>query len=497
MLVAIGLRLPAVIFSKGYMASDDYYETVDVAYRWAHGSMWSPDGHLAWYSTPKGDIARFPLYNLFVYSLIKVGEAFGDGSLDSTMYFVRAIHALLSLLSVWALFKIVEISTGSKRWAMIGGLIAAMQFAMPFLSVRNLIEVVGGHMWILALLALYLYDKEQRTRWVIVAGLLTGLAWMIRFELAFAVLPVPLVLWWVYRKLRPALWYCAAVSFMIFLSGVIDYLLIGQFMASTINRIVLALHSGGMAMYNTTIFIYPLLILCFFVPPFSLLVFWKALRYSFWRNHLILFVSLAFYIGIHTMLVNRQERFMIPMIPALTALIVLALEHWSRAENSFARTKGFRYGIVAPSLVLNSLLLVLFTFNYGKRGLVEPLVEVHKLDSAARVLIVAPEQRSFYPFAYADSDDRNLPPLQSWADFPRPGDPDPLRDSFDYLIVYPPEPSDLPRYLDSLRSAYGTLQEVDHVPPSNLDLILHKLNPAHNRRNEAWVYRRPLAAGVE
>jgi len=142
-------------------------------------------------------------------------------------------------------------------------------------------------------------------------------------------------------------------------------------------------------------------------------------------------------------------------------------------------------------------LLVMFTFNYGKRGLVEPLVEVRKLDSAARVLIVSPEQRSFYPFAYAGLENLSRPPLQSWADLPRPGDPDPRRDSFDYLIVYPPEPADLPRYLDSLKSAYGTLQQVDHVPPSNLDLILHELNPSHNRRNEAWVFRRPLAAGVE
>ncbi len=65
LLIALALRIPAVICSKGFMASDDHYETVQVAYKWLQTGLWDADGHLSWDGRPGAQTARFPLYNLF------------------------------------------------------------------------------------------------------------------------------------------------------------------------------------------------------------------------------------------------------------------------------------------------------------------------------------------------------------------------------------------------------------------------------------------------
>ena len=60
-LIAIALRIPAVFFSKGYMASDDHFETINVAYKWLQTGLMSEDGLRMWGHRTAVDQGRFPL----------------------------------------------------------------------------------------------------------------------------------------------------------------------------------------------------------------------------------------------------------------------------------------------------------------------------------------------------------------------------------------------------------------------------------------------------
>jgi hypothetical protein len=494
LIIAIVLRVPAVLFSRGYMASDDYFETIKIAYQWLHGGLWSSQGLLTWDIVPSGEIARFPLYNLILLFMLKLANAVGLNTLDGAMYLVRALHALLSLTAVWAVFRVIEFVTRSKGWAMLGGLIVAAQFAMPFLSVRNLIEVMSGYAWMLALLCLYRFDGRQRDSMLIYAGILTGLAWMFRFEIAFAVLPVPLALWWIYKEFRPALVYSAAVFAMILLSGIIDFILIGKFGGTSINHILQIFHEGPM--YHTVPYIYLLIIILFFLPPFSLVAFYLAGKWSFWSKHLILATSLMSFIVFHTLGESRQERYMIPIILPLIVLLVLALEHSYKRDGWLFATRRRLYTVVAPSVVLNLFLLIPFTFDYGKRGIVEPLVQVNKMNPAGAVLIMSPEQGRLYPLAYAGREQPELRFVRTWpelADLNRSTKDPPIA----CAILYPPEPEDLGRYEDSLKLVASDMQEAARIAPSAVDRMLHLLNPGHNPRNEAWIFRRPIPVQAE
>ena len=109
--VAILLRLIAVIFSKGYMASDDHFQTITVAFGWLQHGLLDSTGHLTWQAVKSSDISRFPLYTLSVYAVMWLYKQAGSMSLDTMMYGVRAIHAAISLMGVWAVYQIVRIAT--------------------------------------------------------------------------------------------------------------------------------------------------------------------------------------------------------------------------------------------------------------------------------------------------------------------------------------------------------------------------------------------------
>ena len=116
-LASLAVRLIAVIWSRGFIHSDDHFDSVSVAYDWLTRGFWGDDGFLRWKNKLSDTIGRFPLYNLFLWSMMKLNRLCGVDSLNGMMYSIRLSHGLLSLLPVWAAFGITKQVTKSYRWA--------------------------------------------------------------------------------------------------------------------------------------------------------------------------------------------------------------------------------------------------------------------------------------------------------------------------------------------------------------------------------------------
>ncbi|MFZ1682676.1 MAG: hypothetical protein WAU88_00965 [Candidatus Zixiibacteriota bacterium] len=489
-IVAVLLRIMAVNWSKGYMASDDHFETISVASYWMQHGLWDADGHLTWVGSPGSGICRVPLYTLMIYGVMKVAHSFGADSLDCIMYWMRAFHALLSLLSVWGAFRLAEIVTGSKKWAVAAGLVAAANLAMPYLAVRNLIEMVSANFWLLSLLCMYAYQYgKKESKLLLYAGLLTGVAWMFRFEIATAAIVVPFILWYLNKSIKPAIWYSIGVAIILIFTGLIEIPLLGKFMASTFNHI--GQINQESAMYDTTPFIYLLLLAGLVVPPFSLYGFYLICRNQVWKNHLILLGSIASFVIIHTIQESRQERYIIPMIVPTILLFILALYEDVSRRGLKAPTPSIRRWIIAPSIVINLLILPVLTFNYSKKGAIEPLVLMEREDGGHGVLFVSPEKGRFYPLEYGGNEIAPYRRVNMWEDLSSLNDSTDIRTNLSFLVLYPNEPDDKSRYEDSVKAVFPTAVGWKHVSPSTVDWVLHKLNPSHNRTNEAWIYKIP------
>ena len=487
-MVAAGLcRLAAVIWSKGFIHTDDHFETVAISQDWLVKGLFGADGLLHWQDQPASDITRFPLYTLFLYALMKTGTWLGIHSLNTIMYGVRLVHALLSLLPVIFTYKAVKVVTRDDRWAVIGGLFAGLHFIAPFLGVRNLIEVVGGELWLVALYACYRYADDSRVRWVYLAGVMTGLAWMIRFQIAFAALPIPFILWYERRTLLPAVHYGCAVAFMVLVAWIVDFILVGRFGGSSFA--LLNLHVLYDTMYSTIPGLYIAVLLGLFIPPMSFVLMWLATRPMFVRRHRIVVFSTLSFILCHWFLRNQQERFIFPMIPACILLFTLALwDRWQRNGYILSNRKLFA-GLAGTAIMANFVGLAVLSVSYGHRGLIEPIVRLSQENPSARVLYLQPDMRSCVPDQYGASTMCALV-VGSWDDWAAlrlqqvDGCPP------DHFVIYPTETNGLATCVDSIEARYGPVIPAFQIRPSLYDWLLHALNPGHNASYEAWVYSR-------
>ncbi len=484
--VALAVRLLSVIWSEGFIHSDDHFDSISVAWDWFNGGLWGEDGFLRWKHMPSTTIGRFPLYTLSLLGIMKIYEFFGVVSLNTMMYGIRLAHALISLLPVWAAFRITRLTTGSDRWALFGGLAMALHFAFPFLGVRNLIEVVGGNLWIVAILLLYLYQNDRRTRWLYLAGLVTGLAWMIRFQMAFAVLPIPLILWYEARQLKPAVHYCLAVGIMLLASGLMDLSLLGRFAGSTLTN--LSMNTSLDALYYTIPLLYPVLLLLILVPPFSLVAFWQAGRPSFWLKHkLLVFSSLSFLV-FHWLHSNQQERFIFPILPAFAVILILALWHRYQERGYCLKNRKVFAWLGGASLVLNFMLLSVLTFAFGHKGMIEPLKYFEREDPDARVMVVQPGVYRWMPIEYGGQRLKRVY-IREWEDLKSFDIGTPAEDVLDYCVIYPKRAGMLEDCLDSVEVRFGPMTLLVRVAPSWYDQLLHSANSNHNDNYEAYVFR--------
>ncbi len=480
LIAALAVRLLSVFWSEGFIHSDDHFDTIAVAWEWLNGGWWGANGFLRWKHELSDTIGRFPLYTLALWAEMKGCQLLGMTSLGSMMYVIRFTHALVSLLPVWAVFEITRRVTGSVRWAMVGGLMVGFHFAMPFLGVRNSIESVGGSLWVVALLFLYRYRDDSRVKWLYLAGLMTGLAWMIRFPLAFAVLPVPFILWWETKRLRPALHYSLAVGTMILIAATTDYWLLGNFAASA--RVYLSMDGDYGALYRTIPMLYPILLILLLVPPFSLVMLYVAGRPNFVKRHLILVGSTVSFIVIHWIHPNQQERFMFPILGAMLLIVVLALHQYMNDREEHRIFLGWRRVLLGTSLTINLVLLAGATVAYGHRGMIEPVKWFEANDPDARVLFMQPEIKRWVPNEYGGEELSRFY-VRKWDDLAR------AASEYDYFVLYPKRPDDLEPYLDSLQSRFGALEPFMEIEPSGYDQLLHVLNRKHNDNFAAHIYR--------
>ena len=148
-----------------------------------------------------------------------------------------------------------------------------------------------------------------------------------------------------------------------------------------------------------------------------------------------------------------------------------------------------RVGLWAWFWVLNTVMLIPFTFNYAHRGAVDPMVYLSRQDDVGSVLFDTSERERFLPYSYWDhrhSNSVTLTPKFSFDDalgsgaISRSNPPS-------YVVVFTDGYPD--SHLANLNSNLGRYELVHHGKPSMMDMILNRLNPKYNHRNESWVLR--------
>ena len=471
LILAAALRLIAAIFSQGFLTVDDHLVLVDTADRLASGIP-----------LPR-DYKRSILYPGSVALVMRALRAMGNTSPDVEMLVVRLIHAAGGVLGVYFAWRILDRVAG-KEAALLGGLLVAAFFPLPVTSVHQFEEAVcqvpllAGCWW-----RLKADDAEFRAElWSFLSGAATMTTLILRFPtLPFVLTFAAVVLW------RPAQGFRGSY----FVLGLLVMFALQAASNAAINRdpwyyfFETFGHRAGIGgdypqgppwkYLGTVAFL--------FLPPFSLLFLAAAIRGG--RMFPLLGIpTLGFFVAT-SLVPNKQERFLLPVLPAL---LILGAVGMSPVRDWFARrgwTRAYRWSW-GYFIAVNTMLLGVGLFSYGKKDRVEPLVQVQRRHDATGVVVAEFAYTFPVPTYYLGRPqpavfvlkDRNA--LARDAAAARAANPPP-----NYLILYSDTaPVDTPL----LEQALGArLTPVVVVAPSLGDRLAHLINPRHNHTTPARV----------
>ncbi|MBR6438179.1 MAG: glycosyltransferase family 39 protein [Bacteroidales bacterium] len=367
-LVAFVARLFAVLFSKGFGMHDDHFLIIESSKSWILGfdyNDWLPWSQNTDNPVPKGHSLFYPG---FMYGFFAFLQFLGIKSLNAQMYLVRLIHALWSLLVVYYGYKITEKYT-NRKIANIAGWTLSLFFLMPWLSVRNLVEMVAIPF---LMAATWLYVKDETPKWgrVLWVGILLGMAMCVRYQVVFFIGGFGLALL-IMKRWRDAviIAFAVIVSFSV-IQCIPDMFLWHRPFAEFWEYVSYNLASAT-SYFNQPWYNYLLVILGLMLPPISVFIFGGFL-YE-WRRWILFLPSFSF-LFFHSLFPNKQERFIFTIFPFIMFLGIMGIyDYWQRNPNKLKLKKIFRICLYI-SLTINIIALIPTTVHYSKKARVEAMV---------------------------------------------------------------------------------------------------------------------------
>ncbi|AEA44218.1 ArnT family glycosyltransferase [Fluviicola taffensis] len=475
--VGLIVRLIAAIFSEGYAMHDDHFLVIEAAGSWADGfdyNHWLPWNKPAG-STPEGHSFTYVGLNYLFFSGLK---SLGISDPKVLMLINRFVHALFSLLIIRFGYLITE-KLSSKKTATYVGWLLALLWAMPFLSVRNLVEVVSIPflMW-----AVWLTLKENSKWALFYAGLLIGVAISFRYQIA--IYAVGLGIYYVFKLEWRKLILMSAGSILLFVltQGVVDYFIWGYPFAEFRGYVVYNMNEGtqymGVNRHNYFMYFYVLFgLLLFPLGIMALVAYFKSAK-----KYAILFVPTVIFLLFHSWFPNRQERFILTIFPLVVILVFLGIEQLRERPfwNKFWKISWVSFWI------LNTPLLCVLTVMPSKQSRINTMYSLNgRVKGNERILIEATGETNpeMMPFFYSGK--WNYTVTERWS-----------LDTINPASFYTAEPKDyifffgqknLEQRIDTFQVIYPKMHREAQINPSFVDKFLHGINPRNsNSYVEIW-----------
>lgn len=483
LVAAVIVRLIAVVFAKGWGMHDDHFLVIEASQSWVDGTdynNWLPKNQVN--PEPSGHSFFYVGIHYLIFSVLEWIHIYDP---QAKMYLVRLLHALFSLITVVYGYRISELISGRKVAFGVGLLLAIFWF-FPFLSVRNLVEVVCIPFLIMGSWYILLSTRKADSPkyYVYLAGILLGLAFSVRFQTVFFAIGIGFYLLIKQDYKRIMLLLAGYISALVLTQGPVDMVLWGYPFAEMIAYFEYNFFHAYDYITNPW-YSYLLLLAGIMIPPFSLMLF--AGFFEGWKRNLLLFLPAFLFLLVHSIFPNKQERFILPFIPFL---IILGLDGWSHISEylkSMAWKKAIK-GIMIFFWVLNLILLPVISTTYSKRARVESMTMLGKFKEVKVILM----------------EDTNhglpkMPPrfyLGQWVDVLELGQDR----SFEYLMKNLSSHDQYPRFvlfmgnenlgkrINNLKTIMPGLEYYATAEPGFLDKLMHWLNPV-NQNQSIYIYK--------
>lgn len=483
LIVAFLLRFISVIFSQGYGMHDDHFWVIEIVQNWIDGyDEWNWLPNAAKPSNKAG--GHILLYLGFHYYFFKILQSIGIYDPNIKMFIVRFLHAIFSLLIVKYAYKITEKLSNLETAKTVGWLMALLWF-MPMLSVRNLVEIVCIPPMMYGVWLVVSNEKKSILQFVL-AGFVTTIAFSLRYQTSTFIAGLGLVIWFQYQ-FKNAFFYGLGVLLSIFIFQVcIDLAVWGYPLAEFLAYIDFNVNNA----FNFVVgpwYNFILLVGGILIPPVSLF-----LMYGFvvsWRKHLILFLPAMLFFVFHSAFPNKQERFILPVVPFI---IMAGLITWNHIQDKYAflvNNKKFITGSWKFFWVFNIIVLIALTPSSSKLSRVETMKYLAK-------------QKDFKTFIFESSNSGGvlLPRfyLQNWTPYYRitkEENAESIKNSIainklntpNYLVLG--EADNLVKRLTPCIRNFGKVTYLATIEQSYLDKFMYWINPYGNENQTYYIYK--------
>jgi len=483
--LAIIFRLLAAIFAKGWGMFDDHFIVIESAQSWVNGHDYN-----SWLPGSKGNTGPTG-HNLFYpgihYLLFSFFNYIGLISPQWKMFLVRLIHGGFSLFTVYFGYRIAEVLEGKKAARMAGLLLAVFWF-MPWMSVRNLVEMTCIPFLILGY---WMIVREKSTRKIFLsyflAGLFFGFAFNFRPQTVFFPFGIGIILlvkpdW---KKLFSLI--LGFILPVVAIQGGIDTAIWGYPFVEFFNYLKVCFTGRNdyisLPWYNYFLTIFGLLI-----PPVSLFLFFGFVRK--WKNYMIFFFPTLLFFIFHSYFPNKQERFILPMIPLLILIGSVGWTEFASGSEFWKKRQGLMKSSWIFFWIINTILLFIFTFTYSKKSRVESMTYLSRYPNIHVILALDTENnQDLQPRFY----------LGQWPRIVNESANDHSTDSLLYnlsrksakrqprFILFTGD-KNLNELILKARKQYPQLVYETTIEPGFVDWLVHWLNPV-NKNRRVIIYR--------
>jgi len=477
-IIASLIRLIAAIFSKGYGMQDDHFLVIEPAEGWVHDfdqNNWLnnnetsvPSGHSFFY------VGLHYLFFSFL-DLISITDA------QFKMFLIRLIHGIYSLSIVVLGFKIAK-KIATIDIAKHVGLLLAVLWFLPWLSVHNMVEYVCVPPLMYATWLMIKHDSKPSLKIVALAAFVAGLAVGIRYQTIFFLFGFGLAFLLSRQYLSVVVF--TLVSFVaFFITQGSDIFIWGKPFAELGEYISYNLENST-SYFNRPFYMYLLTLAGMFgtIGLFLLFGYFKN-----WRKHAFIFIPSFLFFAFHSYFPNKQERFIAPMIPFV---IILGYMGWIEFKNKskfWNKYNKLHKGLWVFFWITNTIMLLVISAAYTKKSRVETMTYLADQKDMTNYIWESTHKDSFV-----------LPPrfyVERWDVYlglTNKNDLDSMLNTGLYIkpnyVVFV-EDDMLEERKEKMKRTYTNIEHLKTVEAGYLDLILHKMNPNNNKFERYHIFK--------
>ena len=481
--LAVLTRLVAVFFAKGWGMLDDHFLVIEVAQSWADGG--DEDLWLPWSAGNEGPTGHSFFYAGLHYFLFSIFNWINFSDPQSKMIVVRLIHAAFSLITVYYGYKIAE-KLSDKQTAKIAGLLLAVFWFMPWLSVRNLVEVAPIPLLIISTWII-IQKNEEKLNWksFLLAGMIAGIGFSIRYQTIIYGGGMGLALLFQKQLRQGIIFGIGYFLVVVLIQGGIDFYVWGRPFAEFTEYVLYNTENAENYItgewYN-----YLLLLFGVFIPPVSIFILIGTFKN--WKKNLIIFLPTLLFFLFHSFFPNKQERFIFTIVPFIIIIGVIGWQQMVEGNSFIARQRKFIKFSWVFFWAINIIALAGVTTMYSKKARAEAMSYLSRYNNVKSVLLentnsggsdIVPK---FYLGEWVNVYDINLNfppdslPPQAFISESEPR----------FFLFY--RDQNLDERVDNLKKYFPEMVFETASGPGMVDKIMHWLNP-HNKNETIYIYR--------